>query len=633
MNLSKPLRITALMIALALFSFKLWSQPQWETVAIPMSDGEELAADVYLPSESGTFPVILIQTPYNKDSFHLGLPLGVGWGQENQPYAFVVMDWRCFNGSLGACTSEVDHGQDGYDAVEWIAAQDWCTGKVGTYGPSALGNVQYQTARYQPPHLECCVPEVSSPIQRYDHYYPGGIARAEYIQTLGTLFGSEQALMSFPYDSFLWDIAENETTYPEDITVPFLLIGGWFDINIEDVWHNWNLLTASSPVADLHKIVIGPWVHGGAGPAHVGSLQQGDLEYPEAEHYNEERALDMFDYYLRDIANGYANDNPIEVFDLGTKNWWEGTQQEYDQLVALHIYNVFTTDSTVSNASQLASTPTLTYSYDPSDPSPAVGGHVLSLEQGPLDQVPEVLSRTDQVPFNLKIAYDGPIRGSIKVKLWASTDQLDTDIIVRLCQEQGDGKIVEICSKGQRMRFLEGMTEAAEEFLAPDEKYLVTISLPPIELTPNYDDLWLVVSSSEYPHFNRNMNNGLEMYPDLNPDSLFQPIVAMNSLHSSTSYPSTIELPMDGSIWSVNDIDSPDLFGLFPNPAKNEVTLAASGQVEELRIYGSDGKLVLHRFPSQSTFTISIKDLSAGHYTVQSQIDGIWTARPLLVIQ
>ncbi len=100
---------------------------QRQAIEIPMRDGETLAADRYLPAEEGKWPVILIQTPYNKNTFAL-----IFLNDSNDDpllkcpdYAFVVLDWRGFWGSKDA-KPKYNRGEDGYDAVEWIADRSWC---------------------------------------------------------------------------------------------------------------------------------------------------------------------------------------------------------------------------------------------------------------------------------------------------------------------------------------------------------------------------------------------------------------------------------------------------------------------------------------------------------------------------
>ncbi len=140
-------------------------------VQIPVRDGQSLAADVYVPAACASCPAILIQTPYNKNNFRQGLPLGIGTNLNASPYAWVVVDWRGFYGSSQAAVSNPNRGQDGYDVMDWMVAQTWCNGHIGTWGPSALGVIQYQTAKEQHPAHRCAVPLVADPSTTYDSYF------------------------------------------------------------------------------------------------------------------------------------------------------------------------------------------------------------------------------------------------------------------------------------------------------------------------------------------------------------------------------------------------------------------------------------------------------------------------------
>jgi len=141
----KTLLLTLFVAIFASLSFGQMTPTQ--VVQIPMRDGKFLAADVYVPSGCTSCPTILIQTPYNRLAFRMGLPLGIGQNLNSSNYNFVVVDWRGFYGSSAAIVAQPNRGQDGYDVIEWISDQSWSNQKVGTWGPSALGVIQYQTAR------------------------------------------------------------------------------------------------------------------------------------------------------------------------------------------------------------------------------------------------------------------------------------------------------------------------------------------------------------------------------------------------------------------------------------------------------------------------------------------------------
>ena len=165
------------LLLLLLMQSLLQAQPLTPMVdSILMRDGRKLAASIHIPAGCvGACPVILIQTPYNRQLYNFtGLPLGIGMNLNNSNYIFVIVDWRGFYGSAAAMhVGAPTRGQDGYDAVEWVYAQPWCNGKIGTCGPSALGRVQFMTAKENPPHLTCINPSVAGPQYNYLEYFPG----------------------------------------------------------------------------------------------------------------------------------------------------------------------------------------------------------------------------------------------------------------------------------------------------------------------------------------------------------------------------------------------------------------------------------------------------------------------------
>ena len=119
-----------------------------------MRDGVTLSADVYTPAnrsgEAKQFPVILTRTPYLKLSEGM---LGVAKYFAERGYVFVAMDVRGRGDSDGVFIPYFHEENDGYDAIEWCAAQPWSDGNVGTIGSSYPGVIQWLAALQQPPHL------------------------------------------------------------------------------------------------------------------------------------------------------------------------------------------------------------------------------------------------------------------------------------------------------------------------------------------------------------------------------------------------------------------------------------------------------------------------------------------------
>ena len=123
---------------------------------VPTEDGINLATDVYLPDGSGPFPVILVRTPYHRVDQEGIAPTFVSRG-----YALVAQDCRGKYDSEGEFTPLIYEKVDGQAAVDWIANQKWCNGRVGLWGRSYLGIVQVPAASGGHEALRCIVPSVA----------------------------------------------------------------------------------------------------------------------------------------------------------------------------------------------------------------------------------------------------------------------------------------------------------------------------------------------------------------------------------------------------------------------------------------------------------------------------------------
>lgn len=121
------------------------------SVMVPMRDGVKLATDVYRPSDlSGALPTILIRTPYNKGANPNGDASALFFAAHG--YAVAVQDVRGKFASEGQYHVYEGDKTDWTDAFNWIAAQPWSTGRIGTYGCSYLGEGQIIAAQQRNPH-------------------------------------------------------------------------------------------------------------------------------------------------------------------------------------------------------------------------------------------------------------------------------------------------------------------------------------------------------------------------------------------------------------------------------------------------------------------------------------------------
>ena len=131
-----------------------------EQVSVPMRDGVRLATDIYLPRGDSPWPVVLVRSPYDKDSRYTFLPWlaphFIGRG-----YAFVVQDVRGKFRSGGETLPFVHEVEDGHDTLDWISAQPWA-GPIGMFGESYYGFTQWAAVAGRHPALRAIVPRVTS---------------------------------------------------------------------------------------------------------------------------------------------------------------------------------------------------------------------------------------------------------------------------------------------------------------------------------------------------------------------------------------------------------------------------------------------------------------------------------------
>lgn len=515
------------------------TEMNFTAISIPTRDGKTLAADLwYLGATPASKPVILIQTPYNRLLYRLGKIPGAAGGDmfpESPAYNYVVVDWRGFYGSAGAAVTGYDRGLDGYDSVEWIAAQTWCNGKVGTWGSSALGYIQFQTAQHRPPHLVCCVPRVKSLRNEYPNYYYGGVYRKEHVESMESLglISSALVLAHPTYDNY-WKLVKTNGIQASEIEVPMLIVGGWYDHFPDSVLETFEELRTAGHAAarSHHRLIFGPWLHGG-----LGALEQGILEYPDAAEYNGPKALQFLDRYLLGANNGWDDEPVIQYYRLGEGGWagatsWTGIAR---QTLNLNLLPGRRLDTRYPEASAPD-----TYAYDPANPTPVLGGSRFggrdsSIEQGPAD-LAAIEARGDVLVYSTDILNeDLRINGGIKVDLQISSDRLDTDFCVRLTDVFPDGTSVLMTQGIRRARYRNSYE--SETLLTPGAITPVTVELQQIALTIQAGHrLRIVVCSADYPHFDKNLNDGGPQYTDATG------LIATNSIHHAPGAVSRVAL-------------------------------------------------------------------------------------------
>lgn len=166
-------------------------------VAIPVADGIELLADIYRPAAAGRFPVVFAPSPYSKEAqaapvMPVGFTYPRAWlesGDYNfyvrRGYAFVIATIRGARGSggfFGNIEPDTRTVQDIYDAIGWLARQDWCDGNVGMFGASYFSLLAKRVATLKPPALKAIFAPYGFCDGYRDFYYHGGILSAEFLE-------------------------------------------------------------------------------------------------------------------------------------------------------------------------------------------------------------------------------------------------------------------------------------------------------------------------------------------------------------------------------------------------------------------------------------------------------------------
>jgi len=505
--------------------------------SVPMRDGEKLAGDLYSLNPAVPMPVVLIQTPYDKSKYWTQFELRIPFSLEN--YNVFITDWRGRFASSSAKKTKSNNATDGYDVVEWIAKQKWSNGKIGTYGGSALGDVQFKTASQKPPHLACAIPMVKDYRVDYNTYYFGGEFRKEQIQSLEKLqFVQIDSILSQPVLNQYWKTVEKLTDLSKTFAVPMLLITGWFDHYPDKVIRAFSDIQEKSDrtVRGKHKLIVGPWGHG-----NLGEIEQGDLLYPGAENFDSQEAIRFMDYYLRGIKNNWEQTPVIQYYQMGEEKWlnvntWNEIKREEQSFYLQPKHQLGASPITCSGAGDY-------YLYDPANPTPSVGGKRFDpynpkLVTGPVDQREKVENRADVLLYTSEpLTSNLPINGLIRAEIYFSSNQLDTDISVRFCDIYPDGKSILMAEGIQRTRFRNSLEK--EELLIPEQIYKIKIDLQNIALTVlKGHQIRVIVSSASYPIFERNPNNGGKLYEDK------RMMIALNSIYHDTSFPSKIIVPI-----------------------------------------------------------------------------------------
>jgi hypothetical protein len=272
---------------------------QWG-VKIPLRDGVKLNATVYTPREQqGPAPCVFTLTPYISQSYH-----DRGMYFAARGYPFLTVDVRGRGNSEGEFRPLIQEARDGYDVVEWLAAQPYCNGQVTMWGGSYAGYNQWATAKEFPPHLATIVP-VASPYAGVDfpmraniaspylmqwltftsgrasqdrifgddefwrarnrQWFESGAPFKEFDTLLGNPSATFQEWLAHPMLDAYWDSYNPTAGQYAKLSLPILTITGSYDGDQPGALEHYrrHMQAASAEARARHYLVIGPWDHAG----------------------------------------------------------------------------------------------------------------------------------------------------------------------------------------------------------------------------------------------------------------------------------------------------------------------------------------------------------------------------------
>jgi putative CocE/NonD family hydrolase len=549
-----------------------------EDVAQVLPDGTRLYADVYRPAAPGPHPVLLVRMPYDKRTVENMAYQHPCW-YARRGYLVVVQDVR------GRCRSEGDfypfqHEEaDGALAVEWAAALPGSNGRVGMYGFSYAGATQLLAACARPPSLKAIAPAMTAS-QFHDGWtYRGGALNLAFVLTWAAQLAAGQALrkgddraaralaaaegaagfaylplqeqpallesgalaqfyfdwLAHPEADAYWRRWSLEHRY-DQIAVPALHIGGWYDIFLTGTLRNFQATAARHPAA--HQLLVGPWLHM-PWSQRVGSVDFG----PHARSQVDERQLAFFNRHLRGQGGGA---DPVSIFVMGENRWrsfdaWPpaGTTERRLFLRSGGSANSAAGDGRL-RADGPQSEPPDVFVYAPLFPVRSAGGASCCFadlspmgpaDQGAVESTLVVLVYTSE-PF----AAPRLLVGAVTLKLWAVSSACDTDFTAKLCLVSRAGHSTNVCGGIIRARYREA--PAAPSLIEPGKAYLYSIDLgsTAVRLEAG-ESLRVQVSSSDFPQWDRNLNTG--GVPGAEPPSAA--VVATQFVLHDAAHPSHLE--------------------------------------------------------------------------------------------
>ncbi len=539
-----------------IISAAVYAPPVRQTYMVEMDDGVKLATDVYFaPGSFGApRPVILIRTPYGKTGWTYSLAKLL---YLPQGYHVVIQDMRGTYDSEGGPSFQLftKSNLDGVDTVEWVRAQSWCNGGIGSSGASALCMNQYYYAGMNPEGLLCQQLWFGTP-EMYDHaIYQGSYHKSSvetwiestapdnYDYQIGLIFQFHPKNIAM-YNSTSLSIELGP--HYSNVTVRALHVGGWYDHFLQgtiDGYIGYDDMGATR-ARGHQKMIIGPWTH-----VNFQSIKQGELTYPQNSN-GYDLVLgweqEIFDDSLLNITTNWDKER-VAYYLMGSvdeeSDQWNYWRYAYDwPLDYVNDTWYFNAGEVLSNVSSGTINMKCSYLYNPIDPVPNLGGQNQPFDLcGPMDQR-DIENRGDVLLFETENLTE-PVEtvGRIWGHLYVSSNCTDTDFTIKLTDVYPDGRSMLITDGSLTVRSRKGYLPEDESLMSGNQndiyELLVDCWSTAYIWAPGHK-IRVIISSSNYPRFAANPNTGVPLA-----SNYLTHYIANNTLLIGPTYPSCIILP------------------------------------------------------------------------------------------
>lgn len=313
---------------------------------------------------------------------------------------------------------------------------------------------------------------------------------------------------------------------------PIMLHTGWYDWGLNDALATWELLRGHAPaeVCSRCKLVIAPSAHNMLG------YHEGIGKHPELHHaHRTTTSVELLMRWYAVVRDGKTDTWPTVIYYLmGANEWYCAADWPVPGMESIALY--LAAEGRLScDVPQEGSRPDC-YTYDPENPTPTVGGSIVSYVYPPGSVDASVVQRREDVLVYTteSLTHDIDAVGPLRFILYASSSAVDTDFVVRISDVFPDGRAIQLQNGMLRARFRNLFGDP--ELLEPGKVYRLEIDM---WATANRfkagHKIRVDISSSDFPRFERHSNRGGDPGP---------PISALQTIHHDRRHPSHLLLPV-----------------------------------------------------------------------------------------